>query len=439
MNKFFDFIRLIVAFPRGHRIFLRPEYDRLFGKFRHLARFYRRTALQRTRLITVIGSLGKSSTHRAIMAALNCPERNFSFSNYGMSLAENLLKVRPWDRFAALEVGISGPSGMASYAHMIKPDVVVVTSISSEHFRLLPTLEDTRAEKVKMVSSLSSTGIAILNGDDSHVRWMASQTKARIVTYGFGPANEVRATDVSHDQSSTSFNLHLNGSVHPVKSCLLGHHMVYPVLAAVAVAHVERGEIAAAINRLAALTPMPMRMERISLPSGVDILDDSFKSSIETVKSAFATMAQHSAGRKIVVLGDTGSPDGNDRDIYRELGADLAKFADLVICIGSNSMQSVRSSGVNAGMTRAQFVLAGSRISPARQFLQEHLRPGDLVLFKGSDRQRFQRLVLELQGHPVSCGIKFCRVKVDTCAKCPLLNAPASRFDNPLISRFVDR
>ena len=327
---------------------------------------------------------------------------------------------------------------MGAYAQMIEPDVVVVTSITSEHFRLFPRLEDTRAEKVKMVTGLPPTGIAILNGDDPHVRWMATQTKARIVTYGFGPDNDVRATDIAKDEKSTTFNLHLAGKVHPVRIRLLGQHMVYPVLAAVTVAHLEKIDITATLSRLAELTPVPLRMERTSLPSGVDIIDDSYKSGIETVWSAFATMAQMTANRKIVVLGDTGSPDGNMRDVYREVGRKLAQFADLVICIGSHGMQSVRAGGIEAGMTYEQFNLAGSRIGPVHQYLQDLCQAGDLVLFKGNDRQRLHRLALKLRGHPVACQVKFCRVKVENCAQCPLLNAPASRFSNPWISRSID-
>jgi UDP-N-acetylmuramyl pentapeptide synthase len=148
-------------------------------------------------------------------------------------------------------------------------------------------------------------------------------------------------------------------------------------------------------------------------------------------------VAQLPAKRKIVVLGDTGSPDDNKRDVYRDVGRNLAQFADLVICIGSHKMQSVRAGGVAAGMTYAQFIMAGSRVGPATQFLQENIRTGDLVLFKGTARQKLQRLALDLQGHQVACGVKFCNVKVDSCINCPLLNAPASRFSHPLVSRFI--
>jgi UDP-N-acetylmuramoyl-tripeptide--D-alanyl-D-alanine ligase len=82
---------------------------------------------------------------------------------------------------------------------MIRPNVVVVTCIGSEHNRSFKTLEATRKEKSEMVAILPPTGLAVLNGDDPNVMWMRSRTSARIITYGFGKSNDVRAEDVSHD------------------------------------------------------------------------------------------------------------------------------------------------------------------------------------------------------------------------------------------------
>src|SRR5690606_20899084 len=151
---------------------------------------------RRTRVVAVVGSLGKTTTRRAVHAALDCPDRGFSHSNYGASLAANLLRVRPGDRYAVLEAGIMGPGAMEGISRMVRPDIVVVTSSASDHHRSFPTLFDTRAEKVRIVSALPPGGIAFLNGDDPHVRWMATQTVAQVVTFGLGPDNDVRALNV---------------------------------------------------------------------------------------------------------------------------------------------------------------------------------------------------------------------------------------------------
>ena len=50
-----------------------------------------------------------------------------------------------------------------------------------------------------MVRALTRSGTAILNGDDPNVRWMASQTRARSVTFGLEAHNDVRAADIRLD------------------------------------------------------------------------------------------------------------------------------------------------------------------------------------------------------------------------------------------------
>ena len=80
-----------------------------------------------------------------------------------------------------------------------RPDVAVITAVGSEHHRSLGTLEVTRAEKSWMVQALPAAGVAVLNGDDPNVMWMRQKTRARVVTFGFGAACDVRADDVRLD------------------------------------------------------------------------------------------------------------------------------------------------------------------------------------------------------------------------------------------------
>jgi len=438
MSKAADLIQLFREIPGGRRIFLRREYDRLGSSYRKLSELYRQLFLHRTRIAVVVGSLGKTTAKRALHAALNCPDRNFSHSNYGSSLAGNLLRVRRGDRHAVLEVGISGPGTMANYARMIRPDLVVVTSIKSEHNRSFPTLFDTRAEKVKMVRALPKEGIAILNGDDPHVRWMATQTEARVITFGLNRDNDVHAENIAIEGAGTAFDVQVDGATHRVYSRLVGDHMVYPLLAAVAAAQVEQIKLHEAIARLAQLPPEISRMELIPLPDGTRILDDSSKGVVESMHAAFETLSRIPAKRKIVVLGNVMEPPGKPRDVYRELGLRLARCAELIICIGGDNMKSLRAAASQAGMDRSAIRLAGSELQAGMDLVREALQPGDLVLVKGDNTQRLRRIVLELQRKKVSCHVRHCNVKVRSCDECPLLNAPEAHFKNYFVKRYVE-
>jgi UDP-N-acetylmuramoyl-tripeptide--D-alanyl-D-alanine ligase len=436
MSRLSDFLQ-VFALRNGCRIFFRREYDGFGPRLRKFAGIYRRFLLRRPRIVVVAGSLGKTTAQRAVHAALNCPDRNFSYSNYGASLAENLLRIRPWDAHGVLEVGIAGPGPMSDYAEMIRPEIVIVTSIKSDHNRSFPTLFDTRAEKVKMISRLPPASIAVLNGDDPHVRWMATQTRAQVITFGFEADNDFRAVNVQvAADGRTSFEVELAGRIVRVQSHLPGRHMVYPMLAAVIVAHLEKMEMSGVLQRLRDLQPADSRMEIIQLAGGIRILNDSKKASLESIHAVLDTFSAIPSTRKIIVMGKVEEPVGKVRDVYRAVGERLARIASLIVGIGDDDLTSLRAGAVKTGLDFSAVHLNGSRIASAAEFLRRKLQPGDLVLVKGASAQKLQRIVLQLLGRQVSCDAKFCNVKVSSCDACPLLNAPAGLFKNRYISRY---
>ncbi len=286
-----------------------------------LARLHRRTLARKTRVIAVTGSFGKSTTTRAIVAALGLPRHDAMLFNSWSWIAFALLRIRPGQRHAVIEVGISKPGQMKFYARTVNPDVAVITSVGSEHHRSLGTLEVTRAEKSWMVQALPASGAAVLNGDDANVMWMRSKTRARVVTFGFGAACDVRADTVRLDwPRGTRFHLTAFGQERDVAVRLLGRHMIYPILAAVAVAQLEGFTLDRALARLSELEPTRGRMQPVLLPNGVTVLRDDFKSALETVHTALDVLGEIPASRRVVLLGSVNEPPGAQRPIYQAIG-----------------------------------------------------------------------------------------------------------------------
>ncbi len=159
-----------------------------------------------------------------------------------------------------------------------------------------------------MVRVLPASGTAILNGDDPNVMWMRGRTLARVITFGLGESCDVSASELRLDwPHGTRFRLRAFGQEREVRIRLLGRHMVYPALAAIAVSLLEGFPIDETLSRLESLPPTPGRMEPVELPSGVFVLRDDFKSTLETMDSALDLLAQIPA-RRIVLLGDVSEP-----------------------------------------------------------------------------------------------------------------------------------
>jgi UDP-N-acetylmuramoyl-tripeptide--D-alanyl-D-alanine ligase len=433
-----DAVTLFWPIRGGYRLFLPYAFDRAWPLLRALAWTHRRLLVPHVRMVAVVGSVGKTTTKRMVDAALGEGVTRHSVSNYGFGLADNLLRGRPWHRHAVLEVGIAGPGRMASYARMIRPDLVVVTSVKSDHNRSLPTLEATRAEKVRMVQALPPHGLAVLNGDDPHVDWMATQTRARVVRFGLGPHNDIRASDVALEwPHGTRATLHAAGQVRPMRLQVLGAHQVRAALAAVAVALAEGIDLEAAISRLARVEPTPRRLQPIVLDNGAVVLSDEFKGSLESFHAALDTFADVPAKRRIVVLGDVHEPQGQVGDLYRELGRRVARLADRLVLVGGNRLDTLKAEAVRSGMPRASTVYVGMNVLDAIDALKGQVSEGDVILLKGSSSQRLERVTLALQGKTVRCQARQCRVRSCSCSACPLREQPERALENVYIRRLV--
>jgi UDP-N-acetylmuramyl pentapeptide synthase len=385
------------------------------------ARAWRRVAVRRTRVIAVVGSFGKSTTTRAVAAALALPVHPKMLANAYTSLAQAVLRVRPGQERAVIEVGISAPGQMAAYARVVCPDVVVVTGIGSEHRRSLGTLEVTRAEKSLMAAALPASGLVVLNGDDPNVMWMRGLTAARAITYGFGDDCDVRASAPRLDwPHGMRFTLDAFGMRREVAIALIGRHMIYPVLAAVAVAGSEGVPLDDALLRLVALPPTTGRMQPVSLPNGVMVLRDDFKSAVETMHAALAALAEIPARRRVVVLGDVTDPPAGARALYRELGTAAAGIATHLVTIGQAAELYATAARI-AGMPPSAIHDAGNSPRQAADVLARLLEPGDVLLIKGRGTQMLDRVRLILAGREVRCDIDYCNLRRTECESCPML------------------
>ena len=424
MRYHWNDIPALLRTPIGRKQLIIGLYHRAWPILSHLARYYRRTLLRKTFIVTIVGSFGKTTTARAVYRVL-CGQEKFRFGpNSWTALALAVLRIRPDDRHAVIEVGIDGPGQMAKYARMIHPNMTVVTSIGSEHNLSLRTLEETCKEKSEMLRMLPPSGFAVINGDDPNVRWMATQTQARVVTFGLGKDNEVRASDITLDwPKGTRFNLHAYGETRHVTIRLIGRPMVYPILAAIAVGLAEGCALDQILPALAKLSPTPGRLQPVRLPNGAYILRDDYKSPLETIDAALDVFSEIPAERRMIVLGDVQEAPGSTGPIYRHIGGRVAKITSKAFFISGSKkhIQDYVTGTKRGGLALASIVKVHRNVFKVVELLREDLRLGDVILIKGRGNQQLDRITLALSGKTVRCNISFCNVRTLRCEDCPML------------------
>jgi UDP-N-acetylmuramoyl-tripeptide--D-alanyl-D-alanine ligase len=399
------------------------QLHRAWPALRRVAALHRATLARSTQVTAVIGSVGKTTAARAVTVALGLPLGQGMGLNDKAFLPFQLLRIGPGEPFGVVEVGIDAVGQMREFAAMVRPNICLVTAVGGQHGRSFRTLERTRDEKAYMVRALSPGGCAVLNIDDPNVAWMASQTNARVLTYGRSELADFRLL-ASHDEfpHGVSHDVLTPQGPVTVKSPLVGPYVGYQLLGALAVAYSAGVTLETACDRLAEMSTPPGRMQIFKLDSGATLIGDYSTSTIDTVDAALDYLERLPGERKIAVLGDLTEVVAPVRPHYRRIGAKAASCSGMVAFYGSQ-LKSYRAGALSTGMSRDNILLANKDLQLTIEWLRTRLRDGDVVLLKARSHQRFERIALALQGRRVGCELSFCRAANIECETCAMLES----------------
>ncbi|HEY7535414.1 MAG TPA: Mur ligase family protein, partial [Thermodesulfobacteriota bacterium] len=120
----------------------------------YLIAYLWRCLLFRTTFIAITGSIGKTTTKECIAAIFSAhfpTEKTHGNQNDSYGVPRTILRVRPWHRFAIVEIGIDRPGRMYRLARLVSPDIAIVLTIARTHTTAFTTLEDTAAEKAQIL------------------------------------------------------------------------------------------------------------------------------------------------------------------------------------------------------------------------------------------------------------------------------------------------
>ena len=389
----------------------------------YIAAYAWRRLLFRTTFIAITGSVGKTTAKECLAAILSShfPTANtWANQNDDSGVPRSILRVRPWHRFAVLEVAANGRGLMRRSAPLVSPNIAVILTVARTHMRSHKTLESVAAEKFVLLKALRPDGTAILNADSSWVAAMAPRCERKVIWFGGSAESNLRAEEVSSCwPERLTFQLHTGGRSWRVKTQLVGTHWTTSLLGALAVAQacgLPPGEALAAVENL---QPTPARMQPVCLANGVTILRDEYNSSIDTLEVALRTLADAKARRKVLVMSDVGETNLRSINRMRLIAKETMGVADLTVFVGPESRHALRaalSSGVSTEAVKSFLSL-----EEAVEYLKSTLQSGDLVLLRGRSGDHLSRIYFALKGS-IDCWIPKCSLMF-LCDYCPKLGA----------------
>lgn len=395
-----------------------------------------RMLIKRTKpmIITVTGSVGKTSTKDAIYATIKgkLPARK-SQKSYnseigipltvlGLSNAWNnpifwlkniidgfFTALFPGDypKVLVIEAGVDRPGDMKNLTSWLKPDVVVLTRLPDVpvHVEYFKMPEDVVEEKMQLVYALKPEGVLVYNHDDTIIRDQLENVRHRSIGYSRYSDSQFRMSNDSFlyqdDMISglqfdvSSFEENANVKVRG----MAGDHVLYSCGAALATASLLEVSLEQAAKELSGLEPTPGRMRILPGIKHTTIIDDTYNSSPVAVESALATMREvHGVKRKILVLGDMLELGQYSVREHERMGYLAAGSADILFTLGVRSRKIVEGALEN-GMDEEK-IFQYEDVKRAGRELQAMIEPGDIILVKASQGIRAERIVEEIMYEP---------------------------------------
>ncbi len=401
-------------------------------------------------VIAVTGSVGKTSTKDAIYTVLagtpsyvRKSQKSFN-SEIGVPLTilgcengwsnpllwirnilhglELILLKSKYPDCLVLEVGADHPGDIQRITKWLKPDVAVVTKVSAVpvHVEFFPSRDHLLNEKSYLIKALKKGGTAILSEDDEDVRNMAQlitqQMTQRVITFGVRHSASV---NVSHDSIvyeerdgvkipvGMSFKLNNGGNSLPVMAHeVLGIQQIYPYLAAAAVGISRNIILTDIIKSLGTHIAPKGRMNIIPGVNNTVIIDDTYNSSPDALHEALLVLGKiETNGKKIVVLGDMMELGKFSLEEHKKAGDLARQVATIVVTVGQ------RSKGMGEN------IISFNTSSEAGEYVRRMVAKGDVVLVKGSQSMRMERVVKNLLAEPEKAGELLVRQEPEWLAR----------------------
>lgn len=390
------------------------------------------------KIIAITGSVGKTSTKDAIFSVLadffyvRKSEKSFN-SQIGLplailgcqngwnnpfmwltNLAKGLMHIlfkTNYPDWLVLEVGADSPGGIKKVTEWLKPYVIVMTRFGKvpAHIEFFDSVDELMQEDGSLIESLKRDGMLVLNIDDDDVRSFMNKSPHKVITYGTNGGADIFASNYrilygidkkGKFPTGIQFKVECDGeNAQVVVMGVLGSHHIYPALSAFAVGRAQGLNIAQMAKSLRSHGTPRGRMKIINGIKNSIIIDDSYNSSPVAVEEALKTLQTiGGARRKIAALGDMMELGSYSVSAHKEAGAIASRSCHLLAAVGVRA-RGIAEGALQSGM-REKDVLQFDSSEEAGAYLENIISEKDIILVKGSQSMRMEKVVEEIMANP---------------------------------------
>lgn len=267
--------------------------------------------------------------------------------------------------------------------------VGVLTNLARDHLDFHRSQEAYAAAKERLFRELDERATAVLNADDPSAARMMAATRARVVTFGWGPTSDWRVEDCAWRGGGATVTVVVNGKRHCFETQLVGRFQVANILAAAAATAQLGYPEDAVLSAASDFQPVSGRMEKLSLASGATAIID-YAHNPDGLQNLLTNCRAMEPRRLLLVFGCGGDRDRGKRPLMGEIAE---RGADC-LWVTSDNPRTEEPEGITGDILQGMREPQRARVEPdrARAIRQAWLEceAGDLLVIAGKGHEDYQ-------------------------------------------------
>lgn len=365
------------------------------------------------KVIGVTGSVGKTGTKEALAAVLapsgetHAAEKSYN-NHWGVPLT--LARFPETAVYGVFEMGMNAAGEITPLTQVVRPHIAIITTVEPVHIEFFDSLDGIAEAKAEILLGLEPEGTAILNRDSQYFAFLAERAErvgATVIGFGKDDAADARLIDMALHEDATSVTADILGERMTYRIGAPGAHHALNSLAVMAAAKMAGADLTHAALAYRDVGAPVGRGQRsvLSIRGGrLTLIDESYNANPASMRAALAVLGRTPVtrpGRRIAILGDMRELGERAEEMHRVLADVIAEAGiELVLTVGGLMRQ------LSSELPRSRRGPHAAKAGDLLEVLVEDVRPGDVIMIKGSLATGMGALVSALKTHypPVDAG-----------------------------------
>ena len=331
--------------------------------------------------------------------------------NNDIGLPLTLLKLRPIDQLAVVELCMNHPGETAQLADIAQANIALINNAQREHQEFMATVAAVAQEHADVIRALPQDGVAVFPGDSEFTGlWREAAAGRKVLDFVLSSTQTNAAAVSGKLLSDGRIEVYSENGNIKIQLNTLGNHNVRNALAASAVAIAADISLEKIQAGLESFKPVNGRMQAKTIDANHTLIDDSYNANPDSVRAAIDALKQ-SGNNAWIVLGDMGEVGDQGPEFHQEVGAYAAEQGiSKLFALGEQcqfAIQGFEAAKGSALSSATHFSNMDSLIAQLRDALHaqvlgtnQHLN----ILVKGSRFMRMERVVQALLEEAKACS-----------------------------------